>query len=693
MKSRILSFNILMETMKKQIWVPVLILLGFFLSMPIAGMVYLEVIQTDGRAEAEIIRGYTRFLAGTGMPFLAMMTLGGAVLTGVNSFSWLHSRVKTDFYHSLPIRREKLFVNQVFLGIAYYVVPYLLNLVLAYVVGMVHGIFRGNMVRLSLQSFLYQLLFYLMIYLVVVLAMLLTGKILLGCLGSAVLCFYGPVLDLLLQGMATSFFETYVTNGFFFSKILHGLSPIIAYFTYMPDNSWFIPGKVWGLGSLAVAALAVLCFFLYKKRPSEAAGRSMAFPGLGRLIQYLMEVLVILGSGMFFYSITEHASLGWMVFGIVLGGALSHGIMEVIYEGDIRRVMAHTWMMGASIVTALLVIGSFYGDVFGYDAFFPKQEELKTLRIQSSEKNYGGSEEATTYNQEKIASMEKLAQDPQVYEMLQEILKNRLQLVQTEGPARRGGLVHRNQDGEEVEQIRGVEVEYGLNGGRTANRVYYVDYSQFEQRLLALYDSPDYKKTIYPLTTMAEADLEKRIQSVQVTSIMGNISQLFAGSNEARADFLKTFRGELMQMDQKTVTKEAPIGCLNLTVNYENGEMTWDEARVIGDIQYYIYPSFTKTLAMLKTQNVELPETFQPEAIKSITLYDFQGDEEEEKEITDRAKIEELLPCLISDGCDNGLISTYAYELRAEILLEEKGYNREVVCLIRRDRMPDMSDF
>ena len=26
-------------------------------------------------------------------------------------------------------------------------------------------------------------------------------------------------------------------------------------------------------------------------------------------------------------------------------------------------------------------------------------------------------------------------------------------------------------------------------------------------------------------------------------------------------------------------------------------------------------------------------------------------------------------------------------------LLEEKGYNREVVCLIRRDRMPDMSDF
>lgn len=688
MKSRILSFNILMETMKKQIWVPVLILLGFFLSMPIAGMVYLEVIQTDGRAEAEIIRGYTRFLAGTGMPFLAMMTLGGAVLTGVNSFSWLHSRVKTDFYHSLPIRREKLFVNQVFLGIAYYVVPYLLNLVLAYVVGMVHGIFRGNMVRLSLQSFLYQLLFYLMIYLVVVLAMLLTGKILLGCLGAVVLCFYGPVLDLLLQGMATSFFETYVTNGAFFSKILRGLSPIIAYFTYMPDNSGSISGKVWGLGILAVAALAMLCFFLYKKRPSEAAGRSMAFFGLGRLIQYLMEVLVILGSGMLFYSITVGASLGWMVFGIVLGGVLTHGIMEVIYEGDIRRAMAHTWMMGVSIVTALLVIGSFYGDIFGYDAFFPKQEELKMLRIESGETNYGGSEKVN-YNQEEIASMEKLAQEPQVYEMLEEILKNRLQLVQT-----RRGSVHRNQNGEEVDQIRRVEVEYGLNSGRTANRVYYVDYSQFRQQLLTLYDSPDYKKTIYPLTTMTEADLEKRIQLVDVYSILGNCSQLFAGSSEARADFLKTFREDLMRMDQKTVAEEIPIGRLSLTANWNyNEDRTFDETRVIEDTQYYIYPSFTKTLAMLEAQNVELPEAFQPEKISSITLYDELDEEEREKKITDRAKIEELLPCLISEGCDNGLTDTYGYTFRAEILLEEKGYNREVVCVIRRDRMPDMSDF
>ena len=692
MKSRILSFNILMETMKKQIWVPILIFVGFFLSMPIVGMIYLEIMKSGGREEAKIILDYTRFLAGNELPFLAMMTLGSAVLTGVNSFSWLHSRIKTDFYHSLPIRREKLFANQVFLGIAYYVVPYLVNLVLAYVVGMTQGIFRGNMLRLSLQSFLYQLLFYLILYLVVVLAMLLTGKVLLGCLGAVVLCFYGPVLDLLLQGMASSFFDTYFSDGSPFSKILRGLSPIVDYVTYMPNNFRFASGKVWGLGILAVVVLTALCFFLYQKRPSEAAGRSMAFPGLGRLIQYLMEVLVILGSGMVFYSITIRASLGWMVFGIILGGVLIHGIIEVIYEGDIRRVMAHTWMMGVSIVTALLVIGSFYGDVFGYDEFFPKQEELNMLRIQNSDINYGGIEE-TSYNQEEIAAMENLAQDPQVYEILQEILKNRLQSVRTNR-----GWLRRTQNGEEVEQIRRVQVEYGLDSGRTANRVYYVDYSQFRQQLLSLYDSPDYKKTIYPLTTMTEKDLEEKIRSVEVSSITENNSQLFQGSSKARADFLKTYRGELMQMDSKTIGEETPIGVLNLTpewnyVEKENEGITIDEANIMESTDYYIYPSFTKTLAMLKEQNVELPEAFQLEAIRSITLYDYRNEEREEKKITDRAEIEKLLPCLISQECNDGTAEVYDYDISAEIILKEKGYNVSVSCVIRRDRMPDLSEF
>lgn len=308
MKSRILSFSVLLETMKKQIWVPALIILGFFLCLPVAGIMSMGWLQADGREHAEMIRIYTEFLAGSNLPFYAMMTVGSAVLAGVSGFSWLHSRVKTDFYHSLPIRREKLFVSQVILDTAYFAVPYLLNLFLAYVVGLGYGVLQGYAVRVSLESFVFQLLFYLVIYFVVVLAMLLSGKVLAGVMGAVVLLFYCPLLDAVLRGTASTFLSTYANEGLLFSRFLQGFSPIIKYSQmYTAGKYPVLSGKSLLLCVLAAAALALLCFYLYKKRPSEAAGRTMAFYRIGKVTQYLIELLVILGFGIMFCNIAAQA--------------------------------------------------------------------------------------------------------------------------------------------------------------------------------------------------------------------------------------------------------------------------------------------------------------------------------------------------------------------------------------------------
>ena len=48
MKSRILSFSIMKENFKKQLWAPALLTLGFFLILPVAGMVCLEILQSRG---------------------------------------------------------------------------------------------------------------------------------------------------------------------------------------------------------------------------------------------------------------------------------------------------------------------------------------------------------------------------------------------------------------------------------------------------------------------------------------------------------------------------------------------------------------------------------------------------------------------------------------------------------------------
>lgn len=423
MKSRILSFSVLLETMKKQIWVPALIILGFFLCLPVAGIMSMGWLQADGREHAEMIRIYTEFLAGSNLPFYAMMTVGSAMLAGVSGFSWLHSRVKTDFYHSLPIRREKLFVSQVILDTAYFAVPYLLNLFLAYVVGLGYGVLQGYAVRVSLESFVFQLLFYLVIYFVVVLAMLLSGKVLAGVMGAVALLFYCPLLDAVLRGTASTFFSTYANEGLPFSRFLQGVSPIVKYYQmYTAGKYPVLSGKSLLLCVLAAAVLALICFYLYKKRPSEAAGRTMAFYRIGKVTQYLVELLVVLGFGIMFCNIAALAQGAWLIFGVVFGGVLSHGIMEMIQEGDIRRVMAHKGVLTAAVASSMVIFGIYYWDVFQYDEFLPKQEELKAVSIRSDDGfDYSGEDESVNDQMQK--AMEQMARDPQVYEALKQVLK------------------------------------------------------------------------------------------------------------------------------------------------------------------------------------------------------------------------------------------------------------------------------
>lgn len=679
MKSRILSFNIMLETMKKQIWVPALIILGFFLCLPVAGMISMGWLQADGRDHADMIRTYTEFLVGSNLPFYAMMTIGSAVLTGVSGFSWLHSRVKTDFYHSLPIRREKLFVNQLILNIAYFAVPYLLNLFLAYVVGLVYGVLQGYAVRVSLESFLFQFLFYLVIYFVVVLAMLLTGKLLPGVMGAVILTFYGPLLDMVLRGTASTFFSTYANQGLIFSRFLQGSSPVIKYYQMYTARTYpGLSGKSLLLCVLAAAALALLCFCLYRKRPSESAGRTMAFYRIGKVLQYLIELLVVLGFGIMFCNISAQAHTAWLIFGVLFGGVLSHGIMEMIQEGDIRRVMAHKRVLTVAVASSLAVFGICYWDVFRYDEFLPKQEELKAVSIRTDD---GYSYENIEANEEMQKSMEQMASAPEVYDALEQILKTQVGWTSNGDGKWMRWKQRVSHNSQENVNIRYVRVKYVLEGGRTVHRKYLVDFDKSQQQLIALYDNLDYKKTIYPLAVMTEQELLNKIESGDITAIDDEVFEL-PGNQEMRAEFLKTYRAELLQLTSETIKRERPVGKIQLEASWgyyqsEDGQtMTNAEYMAIFNQEYYIYPSFTRTLALLERKGIELPEAFPAEFVENITVYDDAG---QEKVIQDRKQIQEILPELTNIEVDDGIMSR-TNDTVVDVKLKKDGYVTNITC-------------
>ena len=76
----------------------------------------------------------------------------------------------------------------------------------------------------------------------------------------------------------------------------------------------------------------------------------------------------------------------------------------------------------------------------------------------------------------------------------------------------------------------------------------------------------------------------------------------------------------------------------------------------------------------------------------SITLYDYQtrdGEDSKEEKIQDRAQIAELLPCLVSEECDNGYIE-FEDSLGAVVEFNDKGYSVTEYCQVLKGQMPDL---
>ena len=128
MISKNLFFKLLREQTKQRIWLIALMCLVSFFAFPVASALmsgaFLDMEQLTAQADRsaglltvemcrnmasqELIEEFQDWISPTGPLLLWMIPIAAAV-GGLAEFSFLHSRRKTDFYHSLPVKREILF--------------------------------------------------------------------------------------------------------------------------------------------------------------------------------------------------------------------------------------------------------------------------------------------------------------------------------------------------------------------------------------------------------------------------------------------------------------------------------------------------------------------------------------------------------------------------------------------------------
>ena len=681
MTSRSLFFKYMRENTKQRIWSVALTMLICFFAFPVTTALGISMafrpenlnssLPADlalAQAQRDFTRDMLRMYSMKGGALAFMLTIAAVVLA-VSGFAYLHSKKKTDFYHSLPIRREMLYAATCLNGFLYMAVTYLGFLTIAAVMIRVKGVAFdwGSLYLASVEH----LCFFALVYMTTILSMLLTGNLVVGLLGTGVLFSWGPVICMTISAYFSEYFSTSYGDDSFLLALSERTSPVAWYVKACMTEH---PGRM-ALGALIVAAvLFVLGMLLYRRRPSEAAGHAMAFPVTEPIIRFLIVVPSSLLLGEMFHSMMYED--GWTVFGLVCGLLLVSCIIEIIYHFDFRSLFAHKRQLLVSAVFVGLVFAVFRFDLFGYDRYLPATEKLASggiycdLLDPDATSQYHSTVEYTEgwygVNFDAMPSStladEMQISDDQGLELLHTIAAQGVHdAAQARDRFLQGGA--RSYEGEEDDAaFRNVTIAWHLRNGRTVYRRYRVNVSGVRAALEAVYDLDAYKTAMYPVLSLTADDvaginykeedecshvklsgadvkatiaagtstgLEKKDGS-SVTDAADDSIGLSGSADSMKAALLAAYQAELKALTSETRAHEMPIAEIQFKTNENQAliQKLRDEGgnyTLFNHYYYYpIYPSFTKTIALLRACGVEVGGMVTPEKTASITL-SYQG--------------------------------------------------------------------
>lgn len=641
MISKSLSIKLMREDGKRRLWVFALTFLLAFFAMTVVSAMYISRHDFTTLYRNELVVSVVQYNTAGNVLF----TIISALLCGFTSFAYLHSKKKVDFFHSLPIKREKLFLVNFLNGILIYVVSYLLNLLCCLVLVAANGGGFFGAAAGGLSVFAYNLSYFILIYSVVVLSAMLTGNLVVNMLGAVVLLFYGPVLCLLIDGYYSTMFTTYYSRS---GNLLHyleeRLSPIVAY---------ICSHSAWG-ALLAAALITALSLALYRIRRSEAAGKAMAFKLSMAPIKIAIVLVSSMLSGLIFYDIVDTGI--WMLFGVLCGCLLSYCIIEVIYHFDFRKAFAHKLQFFGCAAGCVLIFSIFQFDLLGYDSYLPRESNVESVAISWNDKTWVSNQSAAyreefdeyflnygeNYPNYRLSNMEITD-----YGLVYPVLERAVELAKAE---RKGGISqwmagHGEENGYPDQNI---VVRYRMKGGRSVYRTYSLWIEDMQDAVNKIWDSEEYKEGIYPILNMDPAKLSQ----IAYREINDNFELKL--SEIQMQELLTAYQKDLMNSKSADAAERVPMGTLsfidkNLRSYYlqevEKGYVTDNFLEWSVTINPYpVFSDYDNTNALLASYGIKLGESLSAEDISEIRISDYAAgrlDEKDKKLVGDSEIISE----------------------------------------------------
>ena len=257
----------------------------------------------------------------------------------------------SDLFHALPIKRSRQFLVCWLNGILLWLIPMVLcvfttllfmefNLVSYNITG-----YMGPILIAGLKAIGIWLLAYLTLYHFCLVCAGFSGNAFnavcsAGLLGIAVISLYGY-----WDALCGSYFDTFLRpfirpeQVIWASPLAHAVY-IMIYHTNMLFENLQHPVFFLIMTFLMIPANFLAALYLHIRRPSELAERGIQNP----VMQHILRICTaLLGSltGLFIFGFITDEAISWMIFGAILFGIFSFGVMNVILNMNFRTFFRH----------------------------------------------------------------------------------------------------------------------------------------------------------------------------------------------------------------------------------------------------------------------------------------------------------------------------------------------------------------
>lgn len=312
--------------------------------------------------------------------FTSISTVVLGIIFATAMFRYLNSKPEVDLYHSLPVKRKRLFLSRFFVGIICFAIPYLANVLFCSLISLIYNVDFSLQFMYYMLNFLLNLLTFTSIYAFMSLSTIATGNNFMALFTSQLLIWSPMAFYGIYTTLADAFYEFWAESNDTW-EIINYLNPIMVNFSVM-DNSYkyfkvFASDYFYLI--LQFAVMFIFSFIAFMKRQSENSSNPVALNIFRPIIKFVSVICFGSLGGFIVSSIRSNSMYVTFLIGVFIFGYIIHFILEALFDLDIRTGFKNFKDFLIIYVIFAIFTSVIHFDLTGYDTRFTKSEDIASV--------------------------------------------------------------------------------------------------------------------------------------------------------------------------------------------------------------------------------------------------------------------------------------------------------------------------